>query len=223
MFARCFTRTSTTISDGAKVTYSGGAWPGAYSKMKHRQRCRGGRWRRAKSNARKSYHEQPQSDGPAATACRAYRQKYAEACGHSFAASESEPHRKHVADHGEDGGRHHPAHVAARPFCGDPHGEVALSGIEQQCEDCRRGPAVRATLAAPIFPLPDLADVAAPPRLHDQVAEGNRAEQVGDERDEPVAFTRVPWQLSLSIFNETEKLPVSYIPRRKVSGCFRRR
>ncbi len=62
--------------------------------------------------APENHHQQPQSDS-GSDRLPADRQENAEAGGDSFAALETEPHREHVADDGEDSGDHHPANIAA--------------------------------------------------------------------------------------------------------------
>ena len=97
----------------------------------------------------------------AATACQADRHENAEAGGDAFAAAESEPHGKHVADDGAHGGDHHPADVAVGEIRGDPDGEVAFGGVEEQREDAGDFSGVAGHVGGADIAAADIADVAA--------------------------------------------------------------
>ena len=80
--------------------------------------------------APEDHHREPKNEGR----CHGFGaegNKNSEAGGDSLAAAKSEPDGKHVADHGEYCGGHHPADVAAGPTSGEPNGGVAFCGVEQ--------------------------------------------------------------------------------------------
>ena len=121
--------------------------------------------------APKCHHDDPKHD------CRRYRlpangEKHSQARRDTFSALEPEPHGKHVANHGEQGGGHHPDNFAVCHAARQVHRGIALTGIEKQCENPRHGPCVARDVRRPDITAACLANVR-PARLDDQESEGN--------------------------------------------------
>src|SRR5271170_1855851 len=151
----------------------------------HEERERDGCGNRAERGvAPENYHCQPEDDC-GGDCLPADRQEYAEAGGDSFAAFEAEPHRKHVADDGADGGDHHPADIALSDVCGEPDGSVTFAGVENQRENSSEFSGVACDVGGADIAAADGPDVWAAERFYDEQAEGNRAEKVRQRRDEP--------------------------------------
>src|SRR5277367_6457103 len=90
-----------------------------------------------------------------------------------------------MADNGADRGDHHPANIAAREVRREPDGCVAFAGVEYERENAGEFSGVARDVGGANIAAANGADVRAAERFHDEQAEGNRAEKVGDHRSEP--------------------------------------
>src|ERR1700683_831692 len=138
--------------------------------------------------APENYHREPENKG-GYYCFRANGKKNAKTGSHTFAATETQPDGKHVADDCEDRGCHHPADVAAGPSGCQPNGGVAFRGVEQQSENAGQDAGTEGDVCCADVAAARGANVRTAHGLHNKKTERYGTEQVGDDRNEPVCVS----------------------------------
>ena len=116
-----------------------------------------------------------------------------EAGGYSLAALEAQPYREHMPNHSGDRRGHHPAAIAARPAFSDPDRRVAFGRVQEERQHTRDGAGIARDVRGADIAAADRANISAAKRLHDQKAEGNRSEKIGEGGNPPVRVHAAPF------------------------------
>ena len=107
-----------------------------------------------------------------------------------------------MTEHSGDGGGHHPTDIPVRPAPGQPYGQIALGGIEQERQQASNRPGIARHIRRAYIAASNLSDVAAA-RLYDLLAVRSRV--LRDQLGPKLGF--------IDIGRQPEERPIRYSRR----------